>query len=229
MLSIITGGRDVTSSAERAPFVARPIDRLAVGVITATNSPERADEILGGVAGACSGIKCGENRTERRREVRDGVERHAADRDAGHTPTCALTPRDVLTVGTFPPDPLTSEGADGRPCIPSSDRAGAKSGRLHGLSSVGPAAMLGHDIRKSEHAVPLSNHVRYSPSRAIVKPEADTLLSSVSGAYPHSPVSLCPVNQPETANPKAPRPAVSGAYSAWAVNPASNSLRSPHP
>jgi hypothetical protein len=35
MLSVITGGRDVIRSAERAPF-----DRLAVGEIAATNSPD---------------------------------------------------------------------------------------------------------------------------------------------------------------------------------------------
>ena len=37
----ITGGSDVTGSAERAPFVARPVDRLAVGEITVANSEHR--------------------------------------------------------------------------------------------------------------------------------------------------------------------------------------------
>lgn len=57
---------------------------------------------------------------------------------------------------TYFPDPLTSEGADGRPCIPSSDAAGAKSGSSHRLSLVGPAPAPGHLDRKSEQAVPYS-------------------------------------------------------------------------
>src|SRR5690606_34380408 len=39
MLSVIAGGRDVSRSAERAPF-GLEFDRLAVGEITVANSPE---------------------------------------------------------------------------------------------------------------------------------------------------------------------------------------------
>jgi hypothetical protein len=38
----------------------------------------------------------------------DGEERPAADRGAGHMPTCALIPRDVSTVGTLSEPRLTS-------------------------------------------------------------------------------------------------------------------------
>jgi len=51
MLSVIAGGRDVSRSAERAPFVARPFDRLAVGVITATNSITPDPRTLAGADG----------------------------------------------------------------------------------------------------------------------------------------------------------------------------------
>lgn len=39
----ITGGGDVTGSAQRAPSLGCPFDRLAVGVITAANSEKRGD------------------------------------------------------------------------------------------------------------------------------------------------------------------------------------------
>lgn len=80
----VAGGSHVDRSAERAAPQVCSLDRPAVGVNAAPNSPERANEILGGVAGACSGIKCGENRTERRREDRDGVERHAPVSEQDH-------------------------------------------------------------------------------------------------------------------------------------------------
>ena len=114
----ITGGRDVTGSAERAPFGLDQLDRSAV-----------------------------------------------SDKAA-----------------TYFPDPLTSEGADGRPCIPSSDAAGAKSGSFHRLSLVGPASMPGCGCRKFDQAVTNSGS-RATSSMPADKPEAGSLLPSVSGAY----------------------------------------------
>ena len=128
----ITGGSDVTGSAERAPFVARPIDRLAVGVITVANSPDMGTM---------------------NRDAVTGVVFAAGKADK---PYCAASPLSGGPVPFFSPDPLTSEGADGRPCIPSSDAAGAKSGSFHRLSLVGPAPAPGHLDRKSEQAVPYS-------------------------------------------------------------------------
>lgn len=115
MLSVIAGGRDVSRSAERAPF-GLEFDRLAVGTITVANSPDGANEaggfdsrslteievkpqvrvLLGCAFGVAKGGPAGTGRS-------DGEERPAADRDAGHMPTCALTPRDVVAVGTYSP------------------------------------------------------------------------------------------------------------------------------
>lgn len=50
MLSIIAGGRDVSRSAERAPF-GLEFDRLAVGDITATNSITPDPRTLAGADG----------------------------------------------------------------------------------------------------------------------------------------------------------------------------------
>jgi len=137
MLSVIAGGRDVSRSAERAPFVARPFDRLAVGVITATNS--------------------------------------------------------------ITPDPRTLAGADGRRSTPSLLAVGAKSDGAKPPSSVGAASERNVGVHESRQAVPYSHSQVPSP-RPADKPEADTLL-----------------------------PSVSGAYSPWAVRRSSNSLRSIYP
>lgn len=47
----ITGGRDVTGSAERAPLRPALINLLAVGVITVANSPDGANENRDAVTG----------------------------------------------------------------------------------------------------------------------------------------------------------------------------------
>lgn len=94
----ITGGSDVTGSAERAPLRPALFDRLAVGEITVANSsdgrPERSKR-----------LQVLRERTNAA-EPDVGVPTRSgapADRDAGHMPTCALTPRDVVAVGTYSP------------------------------------------------------------------------------------------------------------------------------
>lgn len=242
MHSIITGGRDVAGSAERAPLVATPIDRLAVGDITVTNSPDRANEAGRFESGSLTEILV-------KSQVRvlpgtpiegakgdptgmgwsDSGERPVADRSAGNTPTCALAPRDVAAVSTASPDPRTLVGADGRPSIPSSDRVGAKTDGAATSSSVGSALGPDHGCHKSEQAVSSSNSEASPPPGVTEWPEARTSSLVFSGILSGSPVCLSPVIAPETATPSPPRPAVSGAYSAWSVNRACNSLRSTYP
>jgi len=171
----ITGGSDVTGSAERAPFVARPFDRLAVGVITVANSPERANE---------------------NRDAVTGVVFAAGKADK---PYCAASPLSGGPVPFLSPDPQTLAGADGRRSTPRSNAAGAKSGSSHRLSLVGPATEPGYRCRKFGQAV-TNSHSQVPAPRPADKPEADTLL-----------------------------PSVSGAYSPWAVRRSSNSLRSIYP
>lgn len=120
MLSVIAGGRDVSRSAERAPFGLDQFDRLAGGVIPAPNSSN--------------------------------------------------------------PDPRTLAGADGRRSIPSLLAVGAKSDGVAASSSVGAASERNVGVHESRQAVPYS-HSQVPPPRPADKPEADTLLPSVSGAY----------------------------------------------
>ncbi|MES0207899.1 DUF2312 domain-containing protein [Mesorhizobium sp. M0028] len=72
-----------TSAIEGAPMTGEA-SRASVGAGTdAINSPEAANELLGGVAGACSGIKCGENRTGTESETSgDSLERQAPNSPA---------------------------------------------------------------------------------------------------------------------------------------------------
>lgn len=51
MLSVIAGGRDVSRSAERAPYGPALFDRLAVGVITVANSSNPDPRTLAGADG----------------------------------------------------------------------------------------------------------------------------------------------------------------------------------
>lgn len=105
----------------------------------------------------------------------------------------------VITAAVSSPDPRTLAGADGRWSTPRSNAAGAKSGSCHRLSLVGRAFDPEHGYRKFDQAVTYS-HSQVSVPRPADKPEADTLLPSVS--VPYSP---------------------------WAVRRSSNSLRSIYP
>lgn len=88
-----TGGVDVDRSATRASSA------VEVG---ATNSPDGADSICVGSAARGQAALSGECPEAPSRSAEKMVisETAAADRDAGNTPTCALKPRDDLTVGT---------------------------------------------------------------------------------------------------------------------------------
>jgi len=137
MLSVIIGGRDVSRSAERAPYGLDQFDRLAGGIIPAPNSSN--------------------------------------------------------------PDPRTLAGADGRRSTPSLFAVGVKSDGGCTPSSVGAASERNVGVHESRQAVPYSHSQVPSP-RPADKPEAGSLL-----------------------------PSVSGAYSPWTVRPSNNSLRSIYP
>lgn len=132
----ITGGSDVTGSALRAPLRPALFDRLAVGVITVANSPERA-----------------RNEPAAAAEVAGDYLREPLAAAAGQ----------IIWEGDAPRE------------------TGCFGGDASCPDAISPSRSL-------------------TSSQAAVKPEADTLL-----------------------------PSVSGAYSPWAVRRSSNSLRSTYP
>lgn len=139
----ITGGSDVTGSAERAPFGLDQFDRLAVGVITVANSPERATE---------------------NRDAVTGVVFAAGKADK---PYCAASPLSGGPVPFLSPDPRTLAGADGRRSTPSLLAVGAKSDGVAASSSVGASSERNVGVHESRQAVPYSPWAVRRPSNSL--------------------------------------------------------------
>lgn len=169
----ITGGRDVTGSAERAPLRPALIDRLAVGVITVANSPERATEV------PASGRS-----SAREDDAKSGSDRNPVDAalvTAGETAPLVSPPYVVRQITgdkdrvLFPvggptssnPDPRTLAGADGRRSTPSLLAVGAKSEGVAASSSVGAASERNVGVHESRQAVTYSPWTVRRPSNSL--------------------------------------------------------------
>lgn len=165
----ITGGSDVIGSAERAPFVARPIDRLAVGVITVANSPDwvRAPQ------------------HDRRISRGDDFAGDAwMDRQTGTIRYVVVgqSPGGENPVLPFQAKASEDNGATGRARDETpADRMAGEASRVDAGRTASATSEHGRD--GSERRAPNSPSRSLTSSQAAVKPEADPLLPSVSGAY----------------------------------------------
>lgn len=157
----ITGGSDVTGSAERAPFVARPFDRLAGGVITVANSPERAAGETGMVLG-----------TGKERPLSVGL----------HTDGYPEARFETASLHQFQAKASEDNGATGR--VRDETPADSVAGEVSRVDAGRTASATSENGRDgSERRAPYSPSRSLTSSQAAVKPEADTPLPSVSGAY----------------------------------------------
>ena len=165
----ITGGSDVAGSAERAPLRPALFDRLAVGVITVVNSPERANEVP--VSGRSSAHEDDAKSREDPNRLHDWRDRAEIARvTAGETAPLVSPPyvvrqitgdkdRVLFPVGgptSSDPDPRTLAGADGRRSTPSLLAVGVKSDGASLPSSVGTASERNVGVHESRQAVTYS-------------------------------------------------------------------------
>lgn len=165
----ITGGSDVTGSAERAPLRPALFDRLAVGVITVANSPDwvrapqhdrrisRGDDFAG----------------DAWMDRQTGTIRFVA---VGQSPD-GKTPALESQAKASEDNGATGRARDETPA----DCVAGEASRVDAGRTASATSEHGRD--GSERRAPYSPSRSLTSSQAAVNPESDTLLLSVSGAY----------------------------------------------
>lgn len=166
----ITGGSDVTGSAERAPLRPALFDRLAVGVITVANSDPvaKASEDNGRISAPMSGEVSRPHGADHARGTPLAIRRDGSERRSPDSPSRSLTSSQAavkpeadtllpfVSGASSNPDPRTLAGADGRRSTPSLLAVGAKSDGVAASSSVGAASERNVGVHESRQAVPYS-------------------------------------------------------------------------